>query len=71
MGGHNIPATDIERRFSRSLGNLLNFFSTAVDVCRCFMNSGPVPELVFEQQDGQRNVVHARYYQLLLQESAS
>lgn len=70
-GGHNIPAPDIERRFSRSLGNLLNSFSSAVDACRCFMNSGPVPELVFEQQDGQRNVVHAMYYQLLVQESAS
>lgn len=70
-GGHNIPATDIERRFSRSLGNLLNSFSSAVDACRCFMNSAAVPELVFEQQNGQRNVVHAMYYQLLLQESTS
>lgn len=70
-GGHNVPAADIERRFSRSLGNLLNLFSVNVDACRCFMNSGPVPELVFEQQDGKRNVVHPPYYQLLLQESTS
>lgn len=70
-GGHNIPAADIERRFSRSLGNLLNSFSSAVDACRCFMNSGAVPELVFEQQGEQRSVVHSTYYQLLLQESES
>lgn len=68
-GGHNIPAADIERRFSRSLGNLLNSFSSAVDACSCFMNSGPAPELVFEQQEDQRNVVNVAYYQLLLQES--
>ncbi|SFL63862.1 zeta toxin family protein [Rugamonas rubra] len=67
-GGHNIPAADIERRFSRSLGNLLNYFSLSVDACHCFMNSGPVPELVFEQFGGQRNVVNAMHYQLLLQE---
>jgi predicted ABC-type ATPase len=48
-GGHNIPATDIERRFPRSLANLLNLFSHQVDTCRCFMNSGTAPELVFEQ----------------------
>lgn len=70
-GGHNIPAADIERRFSRSLGNLLNSFSPTVDACRCFMNSGAVPELVFEQQGEQRSVVHSTYYQLLLQESES
>lgn len=70
-GGHSIPAADIERRFSRSLGNLLNLFSSAVDACSCFMNSGPVPELVFERQGDQRNVVNAEYYQLLLQESES
>ncbi|WP_093560713.1 zeta toxin family protein [Pseudoduganella namucuonensis] len=68
-GGHNIPAADIERRFSRSLGNLLNFFSSAVDSCSCFMNSGPMPELVFEQQGDQRNVINATLYQLLLQEA--
>jgi len=40
-----------------------------VDVCRCFMNSTPQPELVFEQQGELRNVVHPENYQLLLQEA--
>lgn len=69
-GGHNISATDIERRFARSLGNLLNAFSTEVDACRCFMNSDATPELVFEQQGEVRNVVHTQYYQHLLKEAA-
>lgn len=69
-GGHNIPTADIERRFARSLGNLLNTFSTQVDACSCFMNSDATPELVFEQQGEVRNVVHTQYYQYLLKEAA-
>ena len=69
-GGHSIPVADIERRFARSLGNLLNSFSTQVDACRCFMNSDASPELVFEQQGEVRNVVHTQYYQYLLKEAA-
>ena len=65
-GGHNIPVADIERRFARSLGNLLYSFSTQVDACRCFMNSDASPELVFEQQGEVRNVLHMPYYQHLL-----
>lgn len=68
-GGHNIPVADIERRFARSLGNLLNSFSTQVDACRCFMNSDASPELVFEQQGEVRNVLHMPYYQHLLKEA--
>jgi predicted ABC-type ATPase len=68
-GGHTIPTADIERRFARSLGNLLNVFSTEVDACRCFMNSSAVPELVFEQQGDVRNVVHAQHHEHLLKEA--
>jgi predicted ABC-type ATPase len=69
-GGHNIPVADIERRFARSLRNLLNTFSAQVDACRCFMNSDAIPELVFEQQGEVRSVVHIEYYQHLLKEAA-
>ncbi len=68
-GGHSIPVADIERRFARSLGNLLNSFSTQVDACRCFMNSDASPELVFEQQGEVRNILHMPYYQHLLKEA--
>ena len=68
-GGHNIPVADIERRFARSLGNLLNSLRTQVDACRCFMNSDASPELVFEQQGEVRNVLHMPYYQHLLKEA--
>lgn len=69
-GGHNIALADIVRRFPRSLVNLLEVFSTEVDACRCFMNSSAVPELVFEQMHGVRNVVQPGLYQHLLKEAA-
>lgn len=67
-GGHNIPLKDIERRFPRSLYNLLNVFSAEVNHCLCFMNHAKTPELVFEQQGNNRKIIHASYYEALLQE---
>jgi predicted ABC-type ATPase len=68
-GGHNIPVKDIARRFPRSLKNLFMHFSHHVDCTRCFMNSGETPELIFEQQNDKRTIVHEDYYRLLLKES--
>jgi len=65
-GGHAIPVRDIERRFSRSLNNLFNLFSHAVDHCICFMNDGNEPVLLFEQNRESRKVVHDVLCQQLL-----
>ncbi len=65
-GGHNIPLADIQRRFPRSLTNLLDRFSTEVDFCQCFMNNDMQQELVFEQEGESRNIVNAAYYQHLI-----
>jgi len=68
-GGHNIPSEAIERRFARSLRNLLTEFSYAVDRCSCFMNTKNETALVFEQQEEQRNVLHDTFYRHLLNEA--
>jgi predicted ABC-type ATPase len=68
-GGHNIPTEDIERRFARSLRNLLMEFSYAVNRCSCFMNTNDQTTLIFEQQNEQRNVIHDTFYQHLLNEA--
>jgi predicted ABC-type ATPase len=70
-GGHNIPTADIERRFARSLSNLMNEFSKAVDECSCFMNDTALPELVFEQQGDSCNIVHPHHFRLLFQKVTS
>lgn len=66
-GGHNIPTAAIERRFARSLRNLLHVFSHEADSCHCFMNSGFAPEWVFEQQGERRDIMHHSHYQRLLE----
>ncbi len=48
-GGHNIPVADIERRFPRSLRNLLNDYRMRVDKCVCYMNSGGRAKEIFRQ----------------------
>lgn len=64
-GGHNIPTKDIQRRFPRSLSNLLNDFSPLVDQCQCYFNADEEPVLIFEQQGLQRTVyeqIYLSYY---------
>lgn len=64
-GGHNISDADVARRFPRSLHNLLNTFASKADQTRCFMNSGGIPELVFQQTGTTREVLHPEYFTLL------
>lgn len=68
-GGHNIPPEDIERRFPRSLRNLLNEFSYAVDRTQCFMNNSEIPQLVFEQQSDNRVILIPELFEQLIQEA--
>ncbi|ESQ77827.1 zeta toxin family protein [Asticcacaulis sp. YBE204] len=48
-GGHNIPITDIERRFPRGLHNLLNVYRMKVDICVCYMNDDDRADKIFQQ----------------------
>jgi len=69
-GGHNIPLKDIERRFSRSLDNLLNEFSGIVDSCSCFMNDNEEPILIFEQKGQKRNVINKKFYDTIIKRTS-
>ena len=64
-GGHNIPLQDIERRFPRSLRNLLNEFGFVVDRTQCFMNDGASPQLIFLQQGETREILNAELFDQL------
>ena len=44
-----IPVSDIERRFPRSLHNLLADYRMQVDKCVCYMNDGGPVVKIFEQ----------------------
>jgi predicted ABC-type ATPase len=68
-GGHNIPPQDIERRFPRSLQNLLTQFSFVVNGTRCYMNSSKIPELIFVQQGNDCTVINQALFEKLTQQT--
>ena len=68
-GGHNIPLKDIQRRFPRSLHNLLTLYAPSVSRARCFMNAGGSPEPVFEQTGSQRHILDDSHYNILVKEA--
>lgn len=68
-GGHDIPVTDITRRFPRSLYNLLYEYAHRCHHARCFLNSGALPDLVFEQTGRERTIFHPGFFELLQQEA--
>ena len=68
-GGHSIPPDAIARRFPRSLKNLLGVYADEVDETRCFLNSAPVPDIVFVQLGQQRTILNPTIYEHLVNEA--
>lgn len=68
-GGHAIAAADIARRFPRSLRNLFEVYSAAVDLTHCLLNDGQNPTTVFLEDATGRTVVDETIYHLLVKES--
>ena len=66
-GGHNISEQDIERRFPRSLRNLLTEFGAAANRTQCFMNDGESPQLIFFQQGEPREIFSSELFDQLTQ----
>lgn len=60
---------DIERRFARSLRNLLNDYSQAANRTRCFMNADDQPAPVFELQGNVLSIFNQDPYQHLVKEA--
>lgn len=65
-GGHNIPAADIERRFPRSLRNLMDSYRMAVDECHVYRNDSDGPVRIFDQFGAQMIVHDSGLYDWLL-----
>jgi len=57
-GGHDVPASDIRRRFRRSLANLTRHYLLLADAWAIFDNSGDRPGLVAEFGGGKLKVVN-------------
>ena len=51
-GGHNVPAVDVRRRFRRSVENFFKIYEPHLDSWIFFDNSGEIPSLVAEKNNG-------------------
>lgn len=64
-GGHDIPENVIRRRFPRSLYNLFNGYTDAVNRCSCFINAGGEVMQVFESDTSGVRIDHQAAYHAL------
>ena len=51
-GGHNIPSTDVQRRFGRTLKNFVSLYEELMDSWMIFDNSTEKPNLIAEKKGG-------------------
>jgi predicted ABC-type ATPase len=52
MGGHDVPAQTIIRRFNRGLKNLFHLYRSLLDSWILFDNSGDLPIVIAKETDG-------------------
>jgi len=61
----------IERRFSKSLKNLLAAFRDHADHTMCFLNHQSSLQLIFEQEKESRQIYDQHYFKMLTEISKS
>ncbi len=69
-GGHNVPESDVRRRFGRTLGNLFTLYRPLLDTLHFFDISSDTPRLIFKDEAGQTTISDAMLYEQLRGESA-
>lgn len=65
-GGHNIPAKDVKRRFSRSLSNFFKLYKPILTSWVLFDNSSSIPEIIAEENNGKLLITNQRIYNKIL-----
>ncbi len=62
-GGHNVPAQDVRRRFSRAIVNFFALYEPLLDSWMFFNNAGFVPILIAKRKNGQAEVIDRELFQ--------
>jgi len=57
-GGHNVPSSDVKRRFDRSLNNFFNIYRPIADTWILFDNSESKPSLIAQKTNSHVDVVN-------------
>ena len=61
-GGHDVPVTDVRRRFGRSVKNFFRVYRRLLDSWTLFDNSTVRPSLIAEEKGGKLAVVDAELF---------
>ncbi|MCX5784420.1 MAG: zeta toxin family protein [Elusimicrobia bacterium] len=62
-GGHDVPAEDIERRFSRSIPNFFKLYKPLANSWMLFNNAGAKPVLIAKGNNGHLEVIDAALFE--------
>jgi predicted ABC-type ATPase len=57
MGGHDVPAQTILRRFNRGINNLFHLYRPLLDSWMLFDNSGHLPMVIAKETDGVKTIL--------------
>ncbi len=62
-GGHDVPAVDVRRRFTRSVSNFFKLYQPLVDTWMLFDNAGATPILIAKRRNGQTYIVNGELFE--------
>ena len=62
LGGHDVPAVDVRRRFDRSIRNFLVQYRPLADSWNLYDNTSAVPRIIASEERGQLQVGEAKLY---------
>lgn len=64
-GGHDVPANDVRRRFSRGISNFFNLYEPLLDSWMLFDNSKAKPVLIAKRRNGHRETLDEKLFALV------
>lgn len=67
-GGHNVPESDLRRRFERSMRNFLQHYRQNVDSWMLFNNSIKPPVVIADEIAGSFRILDKEIYQSLIEQ---
>lgn len=70
LGGHDVPAVDVRRRFDRSIRNFLVHYRPLADSWTLYDNTTAMPRIIASEERGQLQVGEARLYNDLVERYA-
>jgi len=70
-GGHDVPESDMRRRFDRSISNFLNYYRHLADSWILFENSSTPPSVIASKMGGKVAIIEPEIYNAVAARYAS